>query len=151
MYDLWAPHDPVKLDTGSETIVEQCHEETTNINKIIGRYRQSGVLPEHRQGAYIDTTQVGELMDIKLMMSEMQQSYENLPDNVKEKLPFADIGNVSDETLKELFSNDDTQANQTQDGRTQIPTGDSQDKPRADDKKQSADNPTADRDQQPRE
>jgi len=105
-YDLYIPHDPVKLDTGSETIVEQCHEETTNINKIIGRYRQSGVLPEHRQGDYVDSSNVGELMDIKMMQSEMQKNYENLPDFIKEKLPLADIGNVSDETLQEIFNNE---------------------------------------------
>lgn len=95
---------PVVLDTGSETVVEQHHEETTNINKIIGRYRSGVPLPHAGEQMYADVSQVGELLDVKLQMSELQNNYENLPDFIKEKLPFADIGNVSDETLKEMIS-----------------------------------------------
>ena len=103
MIDFWAPHDPVKLETGSETIVEQHHEETTNINKIIGRYKRGTPLPINENANYADVSEVGELMDIKLMMSDMQKSYENLPDFIKEKLPLADISSVTDESLQALF------------------------------------------------
>lgn len=94
---------PVVLDTGSETVVEQHHEETTNINKIIGRYRSGVPLPHAGEQMYADVSQVGELLDVKLQMSELQSNYENLPDFIKEKLPFADIGNVTDDTLKAMF------------------------------------------------
>jgi len=95
---------PVRVNTGTETRVEQCHQETTNINKIIARYRTSGVLPAGREGRYEDVSQVGDLLDVKLQIEEMQNMYESLPNNIKEKLPFADIGNVDNETLSELFN-----------------------------------------------
>lgn len=104
VYDHYIPHEPVKLDTGTETIVEQHHEETTNINKIIGRYRRSGVLPPGREGHFSDVSEVGELLDVQMKLEEAKINYENLPENIKEKLPFADIGNVSNETLQEMFN-----------------------------------------------
>jgi len=110
---------PVRVNTGTETRVEQCHQETTNINKIVARYRTSGVLPAGREGRYEDVSEIGELLDVKMQISEMQNMYEGLPDNIKEKLPFADIGNVSDETLQELFTNDDHRANEGNIGKSQ--------------------------------
>lgn len=111
LIDFWSPHDPVKLDTGDKTIVEQHHEETTNINKIIGRYRRGAPLPINENANYTDVSEVGELMDIKLMMSDMQQNYENLPDFIKDKLPLADISSVTDESLQALFDEQFKQQN----------------------------------------
>lgn len=110
---------PVRLDTGDKTIVEQCHEETTNINKIIGRYKRGQPLPINENATYADVSNVGELMDIKLMMTDMQKNYENLPDFIKEKLPFADIGNVSDETLQGLFDDHFSAKQENDKGNTQ--------------------------------
>lgn len=90
MYDFWFPHKPVKLYTGEETIVEQHHEETTNINKIIGRYRRSGVLPAYREGSYADVSEVRELMDVKLTMAAAMEAYESLPRSITDQ--FADVG-----------------------------------------------------------
>lgn len=115
---------PVKVTTGSETLVEQYHEETTNINKIIARYRSGGSFPQRRgEPNYADVSQVGEFMDVRLQMSEAQQNYDNLPDFIKEKLPFADIGNVSDETLQEIFGNADDRGNEANTGATPTGTG----------------------------
>lgn len=107
-----------KVNTGTETLVEQCHEETTNINKIIARYRQSGTLPEHREGMYADVSNVGELLEMKIQMQELRDAYELMPDVVKEKLPLADIENVTDESLREMFSVDNS-ADQASAGASQ--------------------------------
>jgi len=82
--------NPVKVNTGDETLVEQCHEETTNINKIIARYRTSGVLPERREGRYEDVSEVGEFMDVRLQMNAAIQAYEDLPNSITDQ--FNDVG-----------------------------------------------------------
>jgi len=94
---------PVKLETGDETIVEQHHQETTNINKIVARYQRSGEMPPAPEARYMDVSNIGDLMDVKLRIAETSENYEKLPDYIKEKLPLADIENVSNETLQELF------------------------------------------------
>lgn len=81
---------PVRVNTGSETLVEQCHQETTNINKIIARYHRSGVLPEHREGRYADVSEVGELMDVRMQMNAALAAYEELPASIKDQ--FKDAG-----------------------------------------------------------
>jgi len=81
---------PVKVNTGDETLVEQCHEETTNINKIIARYRTSGVLPQGREGRYEDVSEIGELMDVRLQMNAAMAAYEELPKSITDQ--FNDVG-----------------------------------------------------------
>lgn len=90
LYDFWLPHKPVKLFTGKDTIVEQHHEETTNINKIIARYRRSGQMPEHREGTYADVSNVGELLDTKMQFDQVEEIFENLPQVIKDQ--FKDSG-----------------------------------------------------------
>jgi len=109
---------PVKLDTGTETLVEQSHEETTNINKIVARYRRSGGLPPAPEAQYADVSEIGELMDVKLAFTDMQQAYNELPEFIKEKLPFADIGNVTDETLRQMYEIQNSEQNIDQAGNT---------------------------------
>lgn len=120
---------PVKLDTGTETLVEQSHEETTNINKIVARYRRSGGLPPAPEAQYADVSEIGELMDVKLAFTDMQNAYAELPEFIKDKLPFADIGNVDDETLQEMFANANHRGNENDAEKTPDRTGgsDSQD------------------------
>lgn len=89
MYDMYIPHQAVKVYTGTETIVEQHHEENTNINKIINRYRRSGVLPENRQGTYMDVSNVPELHEAKLQMRNALKLYEELPKEITDN--FDDI------------------------------------------------------------
>lgn len=74
----------VKLDTGTETLVEQCHRENTDINKIIARYRRSGSLPEAPELTYGDTTNVGEYMDVVSKIREAKESFDNLPPQIKD-------------------------------------------------------------------
>lgn len=81
---------PVRVNTGPETRVEQCHQETTNINRIIARYRTSGVLPENRPGRYEDVSEVGEFMDVRLQMNAAMQAYEDLPNSITDQ--FNDVG-----------------------------------------------------------
>lgn len=83
--DFYIPHDPVKLFTGEKTIVEQHHEETTNINKIVARYRRSGQMPEHREGTYADVSNVGELLDTKMQFDQVEEIFENLPQVIKDQ------------------------------------------------------------------
>lgn len=73
---------PVRLNTGTETLVEQCHVETTNINKIIARYRQTGQLPEHREGRYEDVSNIGEFNEVREHMNAALAAYEELPESI---------------------------------------------------------------------
>lgn len=91
MYDMYIPHKPVKLNTGTKTIVEQHHEETTNINKIIGRYRRSGVLPPQTQEPqYADVSEVPELLGARLQMADAMEAYANLPKSITDQ--FNNVG-----------------------------------------------------------
>lgn len=81
----------VTVDTGDETIVEQHHEESTNINKIIARYRNTGMLPRSaQQGVYMDVSEVGDFMDTRLQMAAALERFNNLPPNIRDE--FADAG-----------------------------------------------------------
>lgn len=81
---------PVRLNTGTETLVEQCHVETTNINKIIARYRQTGQLPEHREGRYEDVSNIGEFNEVREHMNAALAAYEELPESITGQ--FSDAG-----------------------------------------------------------
>lgn len=83
-------HTPVRVNTGTETLVEQCHEETTNINKIIARYRVSGRMPEHREGQYLDVSEIGDFTEVREQMNAAMEAYENLPKNITDQ--FSDVG-----------------------------------------------------------
>lgn len=82
--------NPVTVCTGPDTIVEQCHEETTNINKIIARYRTGGQLPEYREGQYLDVSEVGEFHEVRLQMNAALAAYDDLPESITSQ--FKDAG-----------------------------------------------------------
>lgn len=69
----------VALNTGKETIVEQNHRETNNINKIVKRYQSTGQLPPGREGRFEDVSNIGEYHDVVLRYAEAIEAYENLP------------------------------------------------------------------------
>jgi len=81
---------PVRVNTGTETRVEQCHQETTNINKIISRYRTSGVLPAGREGRYEDVSEIGEFAEVREQMNAALAAYEDLPKSITDQ--FKDAG-----------------------------------------------------------
>jgi len=94
----------VKLHTGTATRVEQCHQENTNINKIVARYRRSGGLPEAPEGNYGDTTDVGEYYDVVTKLREARESFENLPSQIKDSF-------ATPEEFMEYVSQQESNAN----------------------------------------
>lgn len=80
----------VTVITGPETIVEQCHEEDVNINKIIARYARTGSLPPASKNNYMDVSNIGDLMDVKLKMQEAMSAYAELPESITGKFNDAD-------------------------------------------------------------
>lgn len=84
---MWyGPRRRVTVVTGPDTIVEQCHREVTDINKIIGRYRRTGMLPPARhEPRYEDVSNVGELLDVKMQMQQAAEAYDALPEEVRNK------------------------------------------------------------------
>lgn len=79
---------PVRITTGSDTIVEQCHREVTNINKLVQKYSGAGGLPPAPEARYMDVSNIGDLMDVKIKMQEAAQAYQDLPPNIRDS--FAD-------------------------------------------------------------
>ena len=75
---------PVRLNTGKETYVEQHHAETTNINKIIGRYRRTGQMPVGKPPRYADVTIVREQLDVQLQLIEAMGLYDELPQEIRD-------------------------------------------------------------------
>lgn len=72
----------VTVNTGTDTIVEQHHRETNNINKIVKRYQSTGQLPPGREGRYEDVSMIGDYHDVVLKYAEASEAYQNLPEAI---------------------------------------------------------------------
>lgn len=88
----------VGLDCGDVCIVEQHHEEMTNINKIVGRYRKTGILPQVGEPKYADVSEVGDLLDTKMQMDAAMEAYYRLPQAVRDN--FADAQDFAENAIE---------------------------------------------------
>lgn len=76
----------VTLNTGPETLVEQCHREETDINKIMAKYRVTGQLPPGRsEPRYADVSAIGDMMDVKLRIEDAMEAFDSLPESIRER------------------------------------------------------------------
>jgi len=87
-------HKRVGLDTGSESMTEQCHADECNINNILRRYDKTGMLT-HVNNAIADYGDFSEVNEYKTSLNKIiqaQEAFENLPSAVRKKFGF-DPGN----------------------------------------------------------
>lgn len=69
--------------SGDEKITEDFHQEATNINNIVERYARTGILPQGRQGQYIDVSNVPDFQQMQQHVIDITRKFEMLPAKIR--------------------------------------------------------------------
>lgn len=81
--------EPIKcdLDTGPESMTEQCFKDDCDVNLIVKRYTQTGELPYalDRQAFYGDFTEVSSYQEAQNIFNEAEEAFMAIPSDIRLK------------------------------------------------------------------
>ena len=85
--------------SGEPVITKQEFKEESDVNTIMSKYVNYGVIPEGMPGAFADVSDVGDFLDAQLLVKDAVEAFEALPSRVRER-----FGNDPARLLEFLFS-----------------------------------------------
>lgn len=77
----------VKLETGTESKVQQQYRDETNVSTIVNKFLKTGQLPlgTNQQPIYIDHNQYGDFTEMLNQVTEVQQNFAKLPSSIRNR------------------------------------------------------------------
>lgn len=83
LYSDGSPPPKVVIDDWEPSLTRQSEKDSCDINKIVNTYRQTGRLPQLRQGLYADISQMGDYREALEQVRTADEMFYQLPSDLR--------------------------------------------------------------------